>query len=53
MNEKFSAVEHNCVESQLPGYQVADDLPRKQSEEDEDLIAAYSNAGLKYDGTTL
>ena len=42
--------EHICVESQLPWYQLADDLPRKRSEDYPDLIEAWSNAGLTHEG---
>ena len=45
--------EHMCVESQLPWYKLADDLPRKRSEDDPDLLAAWSNAGLSHDGQPL
>ena len=45
--------EHMCVESQLPWYKVAEELPHKRSEDDPDLIAAWSNAGLSHDGKPL
>lgn len=44
---------HICVESQLPWYKLADDLPRKRSADDPDLIAAWSNAGLTHGGEPL
>ena len=45
--------EHTCVESQLPWYQLADDLPRKRSDEEPDLIAAWTDAGMSSDGVIL
>ena len=44
---------HTCVESQLPWYQLADELPRTRSEDDPDIVAAWSAAELSHDGTPL
>jgi hypothetical protein len=48
--ERVVPIEHCCVESQLPWYEVADELPRKLCEEDADLIEAWTAAGLTHDG---
>jgi hypothetical protein len=45
--------EHVCVESQLPWYKPADDLPHSRSEDDPDLVAAWSKYGLTHDGQPL
>jgi len=45
--------EHLCVESQLPWYKLDDDLPRKRSDDDPELVAAWANAGLTHDGNPL
>ena len=45
--------EHICVESQLPWYKLDDDLPRKRSDDDPELVAAWANAGLTHDGIPL
>ena len=45
--------EHLCVESQLPWYKLDDDLPRKRSDDDPELVAAWANAGLTHDGQPL
>ena len=45
--------EHVCVESQLPWYKPADDLPRSRSEDDPDLVAAWAKCGLSHDGEPL
>ena len=44
---------HLCVESQLPWYKFDDDLPRKRSDDDPELVAAWANAGLTHDGKPL
>jgi hypothetical protein len=51
--EDVVPVEHNCVESQLPWYDVAEELPHRRSQDDPDLIAAWSNAGFSHDGKPL
>jgi len=51
--EQVVPVEHNCVESQLPWYQLADELPRKRIEEDHEVIEAWSRAGMTHDGKPL
>ncbi len=43
--------EHTCVESQLPWYKLADELPRKRSEDDPELVEAWANADMSHDGT--
>jgi hypothetical protein len=48
--EDVVPVEHNCVESQLPWYNVAEELPHISSDEDPDLIAAWARAGLGNEG---
>ena len=48
--EEVVPVEHNCVESQLPWYNVAEELPHISSDEDPALITAWANAGLTHDG---
>ena len=45
--------EHICVESQLPWYKLADDLPRTRSEDDPELLEAWSKHGLSHDGKPL
>lgn len=45
--------EHICVESQLPWYKLADDLPRSRSEDDPDLVASWAKYGLSHDGKPL
>ena len=45
--------EHICVESQLPWYELADDLPRKRSDDYPELVEAWSKYGLKHDGKQL
>jgi hypothetical protein len=49
--ERAVLIGHTCVESQLPWYQLADDLPRTRSEDDPELVAAWTKAGLSKDGT--
>ena len=45
--------EHICVESQLPWYKLADDLPRSRSDEVPDLVKVWANCGLTHDGEPL
>ncbi|MCP4469497.1 MAG: GFA family protein [Gammaproteobacteria bacterium] len=45
--------EHYCVESQLPWYKPADDLPRQRSEDNHELVALWAKAGLTHDGEPL
>ena len=45
--------EHICVESQLPWYKLNDDLPRKRSEDDPELLETWANYGLSHDGKPL
>ena len=40
--EKVEPSEHNCVESQLPWYQLADDLPRLRSDDIPELVEAWA-----------
>lgn len=51
--ERVVPTEHICVESQLPWYDVADNLPRQRSEDYADLIKEWANAGLTHDGKPL
>jgi hypothetical protein len=48
--EDVVPVEHNCVERQLPWYNVAEELPHISSDEDPALITAWADAGLTHDG---
>ena len=45
--------EHICVESQLPWYKLADNLPRKRSEDVPELTETWSKYGLSHDGKPL
>ncbi len=45
--------EHICVESQLPWYKLADNLPRSRSEDDPDLVASWAKFGLSHEGKPL
>jgi len=40
--EEIVPSEHICVESQLPWFQLDDNLPRTRSDEDADLMAAWA-----------
>ena len=40
--EKVEPSEHNCVESQLPWYQIDDGLPRTRTEDDPELTALWA-----------
>ncbi len=51
--ERVVPTEHICVESQLPWYDVADDLPRIRSENYPDLIEEWAAAGLTHEGKAL
>ena len=51
--EQVVPCEHICVESQLPWYELADNLPRKRSEDDPDIVAAWAKYGLSHDGKPL
>ncbi len=51
--EKVMPNEHICVESQLPWYKLADDLPRLHSEEVPDLENVWANCGLTHNGEPL
>mgnify|MGYP001405643159 CR=1 FL=1 len=42
--ERVVPTSHQCVESQLPWYQLADELPRLRSEEIPDLVALWESA---------
>ena len=46
-------VEHLSVESQMPWYKVADDLPRKRTEDDPDLMEHWARAGFTHEGEPL
>ena len=51
--ENVEPSEHICVESQLPWYDVADNLPRKHSEDVDGLEEAWAEAGFSHDGKPL
>jgi adenylate cyclase len=51
--ENVEPNEHTCVESQLPWYEVTDNLPRKRSEDVEELVEAWAKSGLNHDGRPL
>ena len=51
--ERVVPTEHICVESQLPWYEVADNLPRERSEDYTDLIEEWARAGLTHEGKPL
>lgn len=48
--ERAVPAEHLSVESQLPWHEIVDSLPRKRTEDDADLIEAWSSAGLTHEG---
>jgi hypothetical protein len=48
--ESVVPIEHLSVESQLSWHEIADDLPRKRTEDDPDLMDAWSSAGLTHEG---
>jgi len=41
---------HDCVESQLPWHRLADDLPRKRSEDDPEVVEMWAKYGSSHDG---
>ena len=51
--EDATPVEHICVESQLPWFDVADDLPRTRSDDDPELVAVWEKYGLTHEGEPL
>jgi hypothetical protein len=51
--ERVVPTEHLCVESQLPWFEVADNLPRQRSEDYTELREAWANAGLTHEGEPL
>ncbi len=51
--ERVVPTQHICVESQLPWYEVADNLPRTRSEDYADLKEAWANVGLTHEGKPL
>jgi len=51
--ERAIPTEHLCVESQLPWYEVADNLPRKRTDDYPELIEEWSRVGLNHDGQPL
>jgi len=51
--EHVVPTEHLSVESQLPWYEIADDLPRNRTEDDTDLMEAWANSGLTHEGKPL
>ncbi len=51
--ERVVPTEHLSIESQLPWYEIADNLPRKRTEDDVDLIEAWSSAGLTHEGKPI
>jgi len=48
--ERVVPTEHLSIESQLPWFEIADNLPRKRTEDDIDLIEAWASAGLTHEG---
>jgi hypothetical protein len=48
--ENVVPTEHLSVESQLPWFKVADNLPRKRTEDDPDLMKLWASAGLTHEG---
>ncbi len=51
--ERIVPTEHLCVESQLPWFEVADNLPRQRSEDYSELREAWANVGLTHEGKPL
>jgi hypothetical protein len=51
--ERVVPAEHLSVESQLPWYELADDLPRICSEDVPDLEEEWASAGLTHEGKPL
>ena len=51
--ERVVPTQHLSVESQLPWYEIADELPRKRTEDDADLMELWAGAGLTHEGKPL
>ncbi len=51
--EQVVPTEHLSTESQLPWYEIADNLPRNRTEEDAELTEAWASAGLTHEGKPL
>ena len=51
--ERVVPTEHICVESQLPWYKLADNLPRIRSEDYPGLEEEWASAGLTHEGKPL
>ncbi len=51
--EQVVPTEHICVESQLPWYELADNLPRIRSEDYPGLEEEWASAGLTHEGKPL
>jgi hypothetical protein len=51
--EHVVPTEHLSVESQLPWHEVTDNLPRKRTEDDPELMNLWAGAGLTHDGKPL
>ena len=51
--ERAIPTTHISVESQLPWYELADSLPRSRSEDDSELVEAWTEAGLTHEGKPL
>ena len=52
-SKRVVPTEHLSVESQLPWYEKADNLPRKRTEDDSELIEEWASAGLTHEGKPL
>ena len=48
--EDVTPARHDCVESQLPWHQIADNLPRNRSEDDPELVEMWAKYSLSHDG---
>ena len=51
--ERVVPTEHLSVESQLPWFEIADNLPRTRTEDDPELIELWASAGLTHEGKPL
>jgi hypothetical protein len=51
--ERVVPTEHLCVESQLPWFEIEDDLPRNRTEDDSELKEAWASTGLTHEGKPL
>ena len=51
--ERVVPTEHLSVESQLPWYEIADNLPRNRTEDDAELTEAWASVGLTHEGKFL